>query len=204
MSCYGLRTIENIAFTGSDLKLCIVIPANKVILDSAAIENYRYGNGRVELWPIKINDKMTTHRWAISLSFFDGADAQLAKFSSPNRCNAYIGYIKDHDYDIAYKDERFSNPKGFDDRYIIHFWIDFGGAFLWSVNEKARGKFGYPVHIKDLGISDELTKEIEDMCSQHDEFVLDQIENGKEWNKEAQKDSLKKLKNLFLTSWKKN
>ena len=187
MSCYGLRTIENIAFTRSDLKLCIVIPANKVALNNNAIENYRYGHGRVELWPIKINEKMTSHRWSISLSFFDDIDAELAKFSSPNENNSYICYIKDHDYDIAYKDERFSNPKGFDDRYIIKFWIDFGGEFLWSVNEKARAKFGYPVDINDLAISNELKKEIEKMCNDHDSYVLGEVDDGKEWSKEDQK-----------------
>lgn len=187
MSCYGLRTIENIAFTGSDLKICVVIPANKVILNNQAIENYRYGRGRVELWPIRINEKMTSHRWSISLSFFDDIDAELVKFSSPNENNSYIGYIKDHDYDIAYKDERFSNPKGFDDRYIIKFWIEFGGEFLWGVNEKARAKFGYPVDINELTVSNELKKEIEKMCNDHDSYVLDEIEDGKEWNKEAQK-----------------
>ena len=187
MSCCGLRTIENIAFTGSDLKLCVVIPANKVALNNNAIEINRYGHGRVELWPIKINEKMTSHRWSISLSFFDDIDAELAKFSSPNENNSYIGYIKDHDYDIAYKDERFSNPKGFDDRYIIKFWIDFGGEFLWSVNEKARAKFGYPVDINELAISNELKKEIEKMCNDHDSYVLGEVDDGKEWSKEDQK-----------------
>ena len=185
ISCYGLRTIENIAFTGSDLKLCVVIPANKVIMNDKAIETYRYGHGRVELWPIKINEKMTSHRWAISLSFFDDKDVQLAKFSSPNECEAYIGYIKDHDYDIVYKDDRFSNPKCFDDRYIIKFWIDFGGECLWGVNEKARAKYGYLVDINDLGVSNELKKEIEKMCNDHDSYVLGEIEDGKEWSEEA-------------------
>lgn len=185
MSCYGLRTLENIAFTGSDLKLCIVIPANKIVLNSDAIDANKYGNGRVELWPIKFNEKMVSHRWGISLSFFEDVDSQLAKFSSPNECSAYIGYIKDHDYDIAYKDERFSNPKGFDDRYIIKFWIDFGGEFLWSVNEKARAKFGYPVDVNDLTLSDELKNEIEQMCNDHDSYVLGEVDDGKVWSDEA-------------------
>ena len=185
MSCYGLRTLENIAFTGSDLKLCIVIPANKIVLNSDAIDANKYGNGRVELWPIKINEKMVSHRWGISLSFFEDVDSQLAKFSSPNECSAYIGYIKDHDYDIVYKDERFSNPKGFDDRYIIKFWIDFGGEFLWSVNEKARAKFGYPVDVNDLTLSDELKNEIEQMCNDHDSYVLGEVDDGKVWSDEA-------------------
>ena len=183
MSCYGLRTLENIAFTGSDLKMCIVIPANKIVLNSDAINANKYGNGRVELWPIKINEKMVSHRWEIS--FFEDVDSQLAKFSSPNECGAYIGYIKDYDYDIVYKDERFSNPKGFDNRYIIKFWIDFGGAFLWSVNEKARAKFGYPVDVNDLTISDELKNEIEQMCNDHDSYVLGEVDDGKVWNDEA-------------------
>ena len=185
MSCYGLRTLENIAFTGSDLKLCIVIPANKIVLNSDAIDANKYGNGRVELWPIKINEKMVSHRWGISLSFFEDVDSQLAKFSSPNECSAYIGYIKDHDYDIVYKDERFSNPKGFDDRYIIKFWIEFGGEFLWSVNEKARAKFGYPVDVNDLTLSDELKNEIEQMCNDHDSYVLGEVDDGKVWSDEA-------------------
>lgn len=203
ISCYGLRTIENIAFTGSDLKLCVVIPANKVILNDKAIEMYRYGHGRVELWPIKINEKMTSHRWAISLSFFDDEDTQLAKFSSPNECEAYIGYIKDHDYDIVYKDDRFSNPKGFDDRYIIKFWIDFGGECLWGVNEKARAKYGYPVDINDLAVSNELKKEIEKMCNDHDSYVLDEAEDGKEWNKEEQKRFIEEVERPIFDKLKK-
>ena len=191
MSCYGLRTLENIAFTGSDLKLCIVIPSNKIVLNSDAINANKYGNGRVELWPIKIDEKMTSHRWGISLSFFDDVDSQLAKFSSPNECGAYIGFIKDHDYDIAYKDERFSNPKGFDDRYIIKFWIDFGGEFLWSVNEKARAKFGYPVDVNDLTLSDELKNEIEKMCNEHDSYILGEVDDGKVWDDEARNKFIK-------------
>ena len=203
VSCYGLRTIENIAFTGSDLKLCIVIPANRVVLNSAAIENYRYGNGRIELWPIKINDKTTTHRWAISLSFYDDVDAELAKFSSPNENNSYIGYIKDHDYDIAYKDERFSNPKGFDGRYIIKFWIDFGEEFLWSVNEKARAKYGYPIDINELNISDELKKEIKKMCNDHDSYILGEVEDGYKWSDDDRKSFIENVEKPIFEKLKK-
>ena len=203
VSCYGLRTIENIAFTGSDLKLCIVIPANRVILNGAAIEKHKYGNGRVELWPIKINDKMTTHRWAISLSFFDDVDVELARFSSPNENNSYIGYIKDHDYDIAYKDEKFSNPKGFDDRYIIKFWIDFGEAFLWSVNEKARAKYGYPVDINEFNVSNELKKEIEKMCNDHDSYILGEVEDGYKWSDDDRKSFIENIEKPIFEKLKK-
>ena len=203
VSCYGLRTIENIVFTGCDLKLCIVIPANRVILNGAAIEKHKYGNGRVELWPIKINDKMTTHRWAISLSFFDDVDVELARFSSPNENNSYIGYIKDHDYDIAYKDEKFSNPKGFDDRYIIKFWIDFGEAFLWSVNEKARAKYGYPVDINELNISNELKKEIEKMCNDHDSYILGEVEDGYKWSDDDRKSFIENIEKPIFEKLKK-
>ena len=203
VSCYGLRTIENIAFTGSDLKLCIVIPANRVVLNSAAIENDSYGNGRIELWPIMINDKTTTHRWAISLSFYDDVDAELAKFSSPNENNSYIGYIKDHDYDIAYKDERFSNPKGFDGRYIIKFWIDFGEEFLWSVNEKARAKYGYPIDINELNISDELKKEIKKMCNDHDSYILGEVEDGYKWSDDDRKSFIENVEKPIFEKLKK-
>lgn len=185
MSCYGLKTIENIAFTNSDLKLCIVIPANKVSLNEENIEKNKYGNGRVELWPIKISEKTESHRWEISLSFFEDVNSPLVKFSSPNKCGAYIGYIKDHDYDVAYKDERFSNPNGFVDKYIIKFWIDFGGECLWSVNEKARAAFGSPVYFEDLNISKELKKDIQKMCDDHDSFVLGEVEDeGYQWKEE--------------------
>lgn len=203
VSCYGLKTIENIAFTGSDLKLCIVIPANKVILNSAVMEKYRYGNGRVELWPIKINDKMATHRWAISLSFFDDADVELTRFSSPNDNNSYIGYIKDYDYNVVYKDERFSNPKGFDDRYIIKFWIDYGEAFLWSVNEKARAKYGYPVDINELHISDELKKEIEKMCNYYDSYILGEVEKVHEWSNDDKKNFVENVEKPIFEKLKK-
>ena len=119
------------------------------------------------------------------MSFFEDINSPLVRFSSPNKCGAYIGCIRDHDYDVVYKDERFSNPNGFVDKYIIKFWIDFGGACLWSVNEKARATFGSPVYFEDLDISDELKKDIQKMCDDHDSFVLGEVEDeGYQWKEE--------------------
>ena len=175
LSKFGLSTLEHLEFTNSDIKLCLVIPSNRVILNLKNIETNKYGNGRIEIWPIKVNEDSLNIRWEISLSFFDDVDIEIARFSSMNTPCVYVGYIKDFDYEIVYKDERFSNPKGFDNRYIIKFMLDYGSEFLWSINEKAREKYGYSVSLEDLNISEKLKNDIKKMCEKYDSYVLEEV-----------------------------
>lgn len=168
LSSCGVRTIEHLGFTDRDIRMCVVIPTKRVTLNLKNIEENKYGNGLVKLWPFKINKKSMIHSWALVLGFFDSEDLLLARFSSKNEPGAYIGYIKDHDFDVVYEDDRYSPPKGFDDRYVIEFFLDYGEELLWSINEKAIERFGETPDIGSLGLSKGLEEDIQRMRDEFD------------------------------------
>lgn len=44
--------------------------------------------------------------------------------------------------------------------YVLKYWFEHGGTCLWSVNEVAKNKFGYPVDNDKLPIPKELIDEL--------------------------------------------
>lgn len=56
--------------------------------------------------------------------------------------------------------------------YEMKYMYDWGsGVCLWSTNDNAREKYGYPVFADDLPVSDELKDEIRYMTDKHDEAL---------------------------------
>lgn len=45
-------------------------------------------------------------------------------------------------------------------RYILRYWFEHGGICLWSVNENAKNKFGYPIDNDKLPVSKDLIDEL--------------------------------------------
>ena len=191
---WGLRTFENLNISSTNVRVCVVIPVSSAKVNEKNLIKHRYGSGTVEIWPKVINENTNRHKWEISLSFFDDVGVNIATFTSINECKAYIGYIKDYDAETIYQDERFSNPPKYDNRYTIKFMMDYGLAFLWSVNDKAYDKFGYSININDLIISDALKKQIEKMCDEYTDKILEECsDDGQEWTKQEREDFIKNV-----------
>jgi hypothetical protein len=45
-------------------------------------------------------------------------------------------------------------------KYILKYWFEHGGICLWSANDNARNKYGYPINNDKLPISKELINEL--------------------------------------------
>ena len=45
--------------------------------------------------------------------------------------------------------------------YVLRFFFDYGGTCVWTANDAARERFGYPVELSDLPIPQELRRELE-------------------------------------------
>ena len=180
---WGLRTFENINFTDSNVKLCVVIPVSSAKVNNTNLSKHRFGSGNVEIWPKEISEKSNKHKWEISLSFFDDVECRLVEFTSKNDCGAYIGYIRDCDFNVVYRDERYTDSPLIDSRYIMSFWIDYGGTCLWTRNDKAIEEYGSTVNVKELPISEELKKNINEMCEKFDEISLTSWDgDGEAWS----------------------
>ena len=65
------------------------------------------------------------------------------------------------------------------------------GTCLWSVNEAAHSKYGYPVSLDKLPFSKELREELEYLANKHDE-ALDWDDPGKDdpivWSEQQRAD----------------
>ena len=74
-------------------------------------------------------------------------------------------------------------------RYALKFMFDWGsGTCLWSTNDVAREKYGYPVDIEQLPISSELAKSLIELVDKHDEALdWDCPNNDLLWNEEQVK-----------------
>ncbi len=44
--------------------------------------------------------------------------------------------------------------------YVLRFFFEWGGDCLWSANDAARERFGYPVNLSDLPIPEDLRVEL--------------------------------------------
>lgn len=75
------------------------------------------------------------------------------------------------------------------DKYSLKFMFDWGsGTCLWSTNDAAREKYGYPVDIEQLPISSELAKSLIELADKHDEALdWDCPNNDLLWNEEQVK-----------------
>ena len=58
--------------------------------------------------------------------------------------------------------------------YVIKYWFEYGGPCLWSANESAHNKFGYPIENSELPISKDLADEL---YSLEDEY-----QSSLDWN----------------------
>ena len=50
-------------------------------------------------------------------------------------------------------------------QYIIRFWFEHGGTCLWSVNEKAKARYGYAIDHSNVPISNDLVSELDNLES---------------------------------------
>lgn len=48
-------------------------------------------------------------------------------------------------------------------QYIIRFWFEHGGICLWSINDKAKARFGYAINNCDLPITKDLINELDNL-----------------------------------------
>jgi len=54
-------------------------------------------------------------------------------------------------------------------RYVLRYFVDPGaGICLWSANDAAREKFGYPVQINNLGLSEDVVRKAISVMAWHD------------------------------------
>ena len=57
-------------------------------------------------------------------------------------------------------------------KYEMKFMFDWGsGSCVWTTNEEAEKKYGYPVQTKNLPISNELKTKLEMLIEKHDEAL---------------------------------
>lgn len=52
--------------------------------------------------------------------------------------------------------------------YVLRFFFDYSGTCLWSANDQARERFGYPVELADLPIPYELRVALSEACDRFD------------------------------------
>lgn len=56
--------------------------------------------------------------------------------------------------------------------YEMKYMYDWAsGVCLWSTNDNAREKYGYPVRVDDLPVTDELKAEMKYMAEKYDEAL---------------------------------
>ncbi len=68
------------------------------------------------------------------------------------RTYAYSEYLKK----ILPNDD----PQTISAQYVLRFWFECGGECLWGMNDLAKEKYGYPIDLESLGLSDELINEL--------------------------------------------
>ncbi|WP_124100022.1 hypothetical protein [Ruminococcus sp. Marseille-P6503] len=57
-------------------------------------------------------------------------------------------------------------------KYEMKYMFDWGsGTCVWSINDNANDRYGYPVMIDDLPISQELKDDLETVIEKHDEAL---------------------------------
>lgn len=84
-------------------------------------------------------------------------------------------------------------------KYEMKFSFDWGsGVCLWSTNNAARNKYGYPVETSQLPISEELKKDLEHLISWHDKALdWNEPQNNLLWTDEQIKEFLLTAKEMF-------
>ena len=82
--------------------------------------------------------------------------------------------------------------------YKLSFWFEHGGECLWSKNEKAREKFGYPVNSKKLPLSQECIKRIEELNKWYSTYLdWDNPSSGCMWSASEKIKFLENADNLY-------
>lgn len=83
--------------------------------------------------------------------------------------------------------------------YEMKYMYDWAsGVCLWSTNENARNKYGYPVFADDLPVTDELKAEMKYMAEKHDEALnWEQPNDDLLWSDEQIEDFKQKSRVLY-------
>ena len=68
------------------------------------------------------------------------------------KTNEYCDYIE--------KCLRKDDPQTISTQYVLRFWFECLGECLWGMNDLAKEKYGYPINLESLGLSDELINEL--------------------------------------------
>lgn len=84
-------------------------------------------------------------------------------------------------------------------KYVLKYMYDWcSGTCLWSVNKEADEKYGYPIDLDDLPLSDELRKELDFLVDKHDEALdWDCPSNPLLWSEQEQTDFISRAKKAY-------
>lgn len=74
-------------------------------------------------------------------------------------------------------------------KYQLRFWFEHGGFCIWSINDKAKEKYGYAVRNDALPISEDLVKEIDALENEYATYLdWNCPQNPSPWTKEHKTD----------------
>lgn len=83
-------------------------------------------------------------------------------------------------------------------KYVIRFWFEHGGICLWSVNQKARDRYGYPIETSELPISLELVARLEELEDEYHSYLdWDYPSNPSPWTEEHKQDFVKRATEAY-------
>lgn len=56
-------------------------------------------------------------------------------------------------------------------KYKIRLWFDFGGFCLWSMNDKAKERYGYAIELQKLQLSNQLKIELKELQEEYETYL---------------------------------
>ncbi len=153
-----VKAIETIPYVGSSFTLCLVFKAKKVRLtDYDFLLGAFLNNAR--MMPSEGYEESLIRHWSLFAHDEDN-EVEVAEFVADFKAHGYIGYIRDSSSQIVYQNPTFSQPKGYESRCVFRFFFEFGGEFLWPLNEEAYANYDYPCDIGDFGFSEGLKRDL--------------------------------------------
>ena len=83
-------------------------------------------------------------------------------------------------------------------KYQLSFWFEHGGFCIWGKNDEAKEKYGYAIENHALPISEDLTKEINDLENEYATYLdWDCPQDPSPWTKEHKQDFLNKANIVY-------
>jgi len=84
------------------------------------------------------------------------------------------------------------------EKYKIRFFFDYGGPCFWCASDRAYEKWGYPIEIEQLPLSDDLKRELNDLDREYRSyFNIEYLPDPLSWTKEQEVRFIAKTNTIY-------